>query len=276
MSAIANTVLLASGGDCSPSDSHAGTSCGFPAPSLSDFNLKPIFSIGGVGFYKPMLLALICALLIVWFFWAAFSKPKLVPRGVQNVGELGYLFIRDQIARPMIGKTGDRFVPFLVSLFFLVWSMNLMEIVPIAQMPVTSFIAFPASLMLMTYVTYWYQAIKNQGLFGFLKNVVPKGVPWPVLIILVPVEWLRVFLIQPFTLMVRLFANMFAGHLLLATFTIATWYLASATFSAIFAAGSAVMVVVLTAFEMLIQALQAYIFTMLTAQYIGEGVQAAH
>jgi F-type H+-transporting ATPase subunit a len=268
-------VLLASG-SCTETGSHAGTNCGFQAPSLESFDFKALFHIGSIGFYKPELLALICAGLVVLFFWSAFRSPKLVPRGMQNVGELGYLFIRDQIARPMIGKNGDRFVPFLTTLFFLVWTMNLMEIIPIAQQPVTAFIAFPASLMLMTYVTYWYQAIKHQGFFGFLKNVVPTGVPLPVLIILVPVEWLRVILIQPFTLMVRLFANMFAGHLLLATFTIATWYLASATFSAIFAAGSAVMVVVLTAFEMLIQALQAYIFTMLTAQYVGEGVQAAH
>lgn len=274
MSAIASTVLLAS--DCTEANAHAGTNCGFQAPSLDSFNLKALFHVGSFGFYKPMLLALICALLIVWFFWAAFRKPQLVPRGAQNIGELGYLFVRDQIARPMIGKTADRFVPFLVTLFFLVWTMNLMEVIPIAQMPVTAFIAFPISLMAMTYIVYWYQAIKNQGFFGFLKNIVPKGVPWPVMLILVPVEWLRVILIQPFTLMIRLFANMFAGHLLLATFTIATWYLASATFSAIFAAGSAVMVVILYGFEMLIQALQAYIFTMLTAQYIGEGVQAAH
>jgi F-type H+-transporting ATPase subunit a len=274
VSATANTVLLAS--DCSLWNSHAGSKCGFEPPSLQDFNLSALFHIGSVGFYKPMLLALICAALVVGFFWIAFRSPKMVPRGVQNVGELGYLFVRDQIARPMIGKHGDRFVPFLVTLFFLVWTMNVMEIIPVAQMPVTAFISFPASLMVMTYVTYWYQAIKHQGFFGFMKNVVPKGVPLPVLIILVPVEWLRVLVIQPFTLMVRLFANMFAGHLLLATFTIATWYLASATFSAIFAAGSAIMVVILTAFEMLIQALQAYIFTMLTAQYIGEGVQAAH
>jgi len=275
VSAIASTVLLASS-DCSETSSHAGTNCGFRAPSLSSFDFQALFHIGSIGFYKPMLLALISAAIVVTFFWSAFRRPKLVPRGVQNIGEMGYLFIRDQIARTMIGKTGDRFVPFLVTLFFLVWTMNLMEIIPIAQMPVTAFVAFPASLMIMTYVTYWYQAIKHQGFFGFLKNVVPKGVPWPVLIILVPVEWLRVFLIQPFTLMVRLFANMFAGHLLLATFTLATWYLASSTFSALFAAGSAVMVVILTAFEMLIQALQAYIFTMLTAQYIGEGVSAAH
>lgn len=255
---------------------HAGTTCAFPAPGLESFDFKAIFTIGGIGFYKPELLALICVGLVLWLFLAAFRKPKLVPRGAQNIGELGYLFVRDQIARPMIGKNGDRFVPFLISLFFFVWSMNLMSIIPIAQLPVTSFIAFPASLMLMVYVTYWYQAIKHQGFFGFLKAIVPTGVPIAVLIILVPVEWARVFLIQPFTLMVRLFANMFAGHLLLLTFTIATWYLASATFSAVFAAGSAVMVVVLTGFEMFIQALQAYIFTMLTAQYIGEGVQAAH
>jgi F-type H+-transporting ATPase subunit a len=266
--ATASTVLASS---C-----HAGSSCGFPAPGLDSFNFKAIFTIGGFGFYKPEALALICAALVIWFFWAAFRAPKLVPRGAQNIGEIGYLFIRDQIARPMIGKNGDRFVPFLVSLFFFVWVMNLMSIIPIAQLPVTSFIAFPASLMLMVYLTYWYQAIKHQGFLGFLKNIVPTGVPWPILLILVPIEWLRVFLFQPFTLMVRLFGNMFAGHMLLLTFTIATWYLASTTLSALFAAGSAVMVVVLTGFEMFIQALQAYIFTMLTAQYIGEGVQAAH
>ena len=267
--ANAGSVLLASG--C-----HAGTSCGFPAPSLDNFDFKAIFTIGGIGFYKPELLALICTALVVWFFWAAFSKPKLVPTGIQNVGELGYLFVRDQIARPMIGKKGDNFMPFLVSLFFFVWALNLMEVIPIAQLPATSFIAFPASLMLMTYVTYWYQAIKNQGFFGFLKNIVPGGVPWWVLPLLVLIEIARVFLIQPFTLMVRLFGNMFAGHMLLLTFTLATWYLASATPSALFAAGSAVMVVVLTAFEMFIQGLQAYIFTLLTAQYIGEGIEAAH
>ena len=267
---IASTAVLASSG-C-----HAGSSCGFPAPSLDNFNFKAIFHIGSIGIYKPDLLALICAALVVWFFWMAFRRPQLVPRGFQNVGEVGYLFIRDQIARPMIGKRGDTFVPFLVTLFFLVWTLNLMEIIPIAQLPVTGFIAFPASLMLMVYFTYWYQAIKNQGFFGFLKNIIPKGVPFWVLPLLIIVEVARVFLIQPFTLMVRLFGNMFAGHLLLLTFTVATWYLTSATVSAVFAAGSAVMVVVLTAFEMGIQALQAYIFTMLTAQYIGEGIEAAH
>lgn len=263
------STLLASG--C-----HLGSGCGFPAPSLNDFYFSPIFSIGGFHFTKPMLIALLSAGIVCVYFYYAFRRPKLVPRGAQNVGELGYLFIRDQIARPMIGKAGDRYVPFLFSLFFFIWVMNLMEIIPIAQFPATSKIAFPAACVLMVYFTYWYQAIKQNGFVGFLRKVIPTGVPWPVMIILVPVEWLRVLVIQPFTLMVRLFANMFAGHMLLATFMIATWYLTSASIGALFAAGSAVMVVVLTAFEMLIQALQAYIFTILTAQYIGESYNAGH
>lgn len=255
---------------------HLGSGCGFPAPSLENFNFNPIFSIGAFHFTKPMLLALISSALVCGFFYYAFRRPKMVPRGAQNVGELGYLFIRDQIARPMIGKTGDSYVPFLFSLFFFIWVMNLMSIIPIAAFPVMSKIGFPASIVLMVYITYWFQAIKHQGFFGFMNNIVPKGVPIGVMAILIPVEWARVLIIQPFTLAVRLFANMFAGHMLLATFMAATWYLTSASIGALFAAGSAVMVVVLTAFEMLIQALQAYIFTILTAQYIGESHSAGH
>jgi F-type H+-transporting ATPase subunit a len=176
----------------------------------------------------------------------------------------------------MLGKHADRYLPFLVSLFFFIWIMNLMEIVPVAAFPVTSLIAFPASIMIMVYLTYWYQGIKRHGFFGFLWNAVPKGVPVGIYVILVPVEFARVILVQPFTLAVRLFANMFAGHMLLATFMAATWYLTAANFGAIFAVGSFAMVIALTAFEMIIQALQAYIFTLLTAQYIAESLEGGH
>jgi F-type H+-transporting ATPase subunit a len=268
--AAATTQVLADGG-C-----HLFSGCGFPAPSLDNFHFKPIFSIGGFHFDKPMLLALICSALVVLFFWRAFRRPQLVPRGAQNLGELGYLFIRDQIARPMLGKKADTYVPFLMSLFFFIWVMNLMSIIPIADFPAMSLIAFPTSIALMVYITYWYQGIKNHGFLGFLKNTSPSGVPKGIMPILVPVEWARVIVVQPFTLTVRLFANMFSGHMLLATFMAATWYLTSASIGSAFAAGSLVMVVVLTVFELLIQALQAYIFTLLTAQYIGESVLGGH
>jgi len=214
--------------------------------------------------------------LVIAFFWAAFAKPKLVPRGVQNVGELGMLFVRDQILRPMMGKRGDGYLPYLVSLFFFIWFANLMEVIPVAQFPPMSVISFPVSLMLMTYFTYNYVSIKNLGFFGYFRSMIPSGVPPFVLPLLAPVEILQYIIVRPFTLAIRLFGNMFAGHILVAVFTIATWYLFSASVGLLFAGASFVMTVVLTGFEMLIQALQAYIFTILTAQYIGGAYEAAH
>lgn len=269
---MASETHVIAGGGC-----HIFSGCGFPAPGYPhDFVFAPLFSIGSFHFTKPMLLALICAGGVIWFFWAAFAKPKLVPRGVQNVGELGVLFVRDQILRPMMGKKGDGFLPFLVALFFFIWLMNVMEIIPFAQFPVASRIAFPISLMLMVYGTYTVLGIKNQGLVGYFRNMIPSGVPLGILLILAPVEILQYIVIRPFTLAIRLFANMFAGHILIAVFTLATWYLFSAGIGLLFSATSFLLVVVLTGFEMLIQALQAYIFTILTAQYIGGSLEAGH
>src|SRR4051812_39990640 len=112
--------------------------CGFPAPTPGIFIFEPIFWIGPIPVTKPDLLALTCAIGIIGFFWAAFSKAKLVPNRIQSVGEIGYLFVRDQIARPMIGAKGDTFVPYFMAMFFFIWAMNMMAFVPFAQFPVTS------------------------------------------------------------------------------------------------------------------------------------------
>ena len=273
-------MLVLAAEKCSPEHSHVSSPahCGFPAPGYPGptFIFTPFFRWGGFYFTKPMLLALVCAVAVVAFFWAAFGNPKIVPRGVQNLGEMGVDFVRTQILLPMIGKRGDKFLPFLVSLFFFIWLMNLMEIIPVAQFPPMSLIAFPVALMLMVYGTYTYLGIKHQGLGGYFKNMIPTGVPGPILIILAPVEILQYVLIRPFTLAIRLFANMFAGHILLLIFTLATWYLFSLTIGLLFSVTSFILTVVLTAFEMLIQALQAYIFTILTAQYIGGSLEAGH
>lgn len=250
--------------------------CGFPAPTQGNFDYPSLFSIGSLSVTKPMLLALACAGLVIAFFWAAFAKPKLIPRGAQNLGELAILFVRDQILRPMMGKNGDNYLPFLVSLFFFVWVMNLMEIIPLAQFPAMSRISFPVALMLMVYVTYTYLGIKNFGLLGYFKSMIPPGAPKLILIILGPVEVAQYLLVRPFTLAIRLFANMFAGHILLLVFTLATWYMFSVGIGLLFGATSFLVVIVLTAFEMFIQALQAFIFTILTAQYIGGSIEVQH
>jgi F-type H+-transporting ATPase subunit a len=262
---------------CGETASHLGSGCGYPAPGFPEsFNFTPIFSIGSFHFTKPMLLVLLCTALVIAFFWSAFANPKLVPRGAQNVAELGILFVRDQILRPMMGKAGDSYLPFLVSLFFFIWFMNLMEIIPVAQFPAMAVIAFPVSLMILVYCTYTYVSIRKLGLGGYFKSMVPSGVPTPILFLLAPVEVLQYIIVRPFTLAIRLFGNMFAGHVLVAVFTIATWYLFSAGIGLLFSAASFVMVVVLTGFELLIQALQAYIFTILTAQYIGGALEPGH
>jgi F-type H+-transporting ATPase subunit a len=256
---------------------HLFSGCGYPAPGYPEsFTFNPLFTIGTFEFTMPMLLIVLAAALVIVFFWAAFAKPKLVPRGMQNAGEFGIMFVRDQILRSMMGKRGDGYLPFLCSLFFFIWFANLMEIIPLAQFPPMAIFAFPVSLMIMVYLTYNFVSIKNLGLGGYFKSMIPSGVPAPILIILAPVEILQYIVVRPLTLAVRLFGNMFAGHILVAVFTIATWYLVSASIGLLFSAASFVMTVVLTGFEMLIQALQAYIFTILTAQYIGGAYEAAH
>jgi F-type H+-transporting ATPase subunit a len=277
---VASNIVALVASKCTEDNSHilSSSHCGYPAPGYPgpSFVFTPFFRIGSFYFTKPMLLALVSTLVVVWFFWAAFAKPQLIPRPIQNLAELGVEFVQHQILRPMMGRRGDNFLPFLVSLFFFIWIMNLMEIIPVAQFPAMSFIAFPGVLMVMVYVTYTYLGIKNFGLGGYFKNMVPSGVPVGILGILAPVEIAQYIIVRPFTLAVRLFANMFAGHILLLVFTLATWYMFSATIGLLFSATSFLLTIVLTAFEMLIQALQAYIFTILTAQYIGGSLEAGH
>jgi F-type H+-transporting ATPase subunit a len=249
--------------------------CGFPAPDTGLFEWP---GIGGTVIDKPIVLAVFCAALVVIFFWAATANSRLVPGRMQSVGELGYLFVRDQVSRSIIGKKGDKYVPFLVSLFFFVWFMNLMSIIPLAQFPVTSRIAFPAGLAIMVWLVYMGVGFKRHGFVGYLRVLCwPSGVPAGVMVILVPIEFLSNVLVRPFTLAIRLFANMFAGHLLIATFSIAAWYLLSPNVVGLLAsATSLVMAVVMTAFELLIQALQAFIFVALTASYINGALEEAH
>ena len=259
------------GGGC-----HIFSGCGFPSPGLQSFDFRPLFSVGSFNFTKPMLIAVICMVLVVAFFWAAFRKPQLIPRGVQNIGEIAILAVRDQILRPSLGRKGDSYLPFLVSLFFYIWLMNLMELIPVLQFPAMSRIGFVWPLVALVYLLYLYLGVRHQGPFGYIKNMIPWDVPFFVLPILIPIELIRFFIFQPFTLGVRLFGNMFAGHLLLTIFILATWYLASFSVGLAYAVGSGVMVFFVFGLELLIDLLQAFIFTTLTAVYIASSMESAH
>jgi F-type H+-transporting ATPase subunit a len=275
---VSNVLAAGPVGGCNSLTAHLGSGCGYPAPSINDFYFTPFFKIGTVGFGKPGLLMILSVIIVVTFFWFAFRSPKLVPRGIQNVGEMGILFVRDQILRPQLGKRGDKWLPFLVSLFFFIWVNNIFGIIPIFYFPAMSKYGYPVALAGMVWLIYMFLGMKHQGVFGYFRNMsVPQGAPWWILPLLVPIELFSNILVRPFTLSVRLFANMLAGHVLLLVFTLATWYLLTLNFFHIlFATSSFILVILLTGLEVLIQALQAFIFTILTATYISGAYETTH
>ena len=258
-------------------DCHIFDGCGFEAPGLHSFVFEPMFSVGGFDFNKPMLLALVGTLAIVWFFWAAFSKPKLVPGKLQMVGEAGYDFIRRGVVYETIGKKeGEKYVPMVVALFFFVWVMNLWSIIPLAQFPVTSIFSIPLVLALIVYITWVGLTFKRHGFVGAFKNFTgyDKSLGGVLPLVMV-IEFFSNLLIRPFTHAVRLFANMFAGHMLVVLFTIASWYMLNGIGIA-YSAVSFLMTVVMIAFELFIQVIQAYVFVLLTCTYIQGALAEEH
>ncbi|MCW7945467.1 ATP synthase F0F1 subunit A [Streptomyces hygroscopicus] len=235
-----------------------------------------MFTVGGLHFNKPMLLAILSSLVVVGVFWAAFSKAKVVPGKLQMVGEAGYDFVRRGIVYETLGKReGEKYVPLMVSLFFFIWIMNLWSIIPVAQFPVTSIIAFPAALAIVVYLTWMILTFRKHGFVGGMKNLTgyDKSLG-PILPLVVVIEFFSNVLVRPFTHAVRLFANMFAGHLLLVMFTVASWYLLNGW---LIPAGavSFVMTMVMILFELFVQAVQAYVFVLLACSYV-QGALAEH
>ena len=254
---------------------HIFSGCGYPAPGLDDFYFQKLFSIGGWNVTKPEFIAILCVIIIVAFFWTAFAKPKMIPGKTQSIGEMAVLLVRDQVVRPVLGKRGDSYMQFLVPLFFWILVMNLMELIPVLQFPSMSRIGFVWPLVFVVYGLYWYLGFKTKGFIGYFRSWIPDA-PWFIMPILIPVEILKYVFIQPFTLGVRLFANMFAGHLLLSIFMVATWYLTSLSIGLLYAAGSLFMVFFVFLLELLVDLLQAFIFTTLTATYIADSLESGH
>lgn len=256
------------------------TESGFHAPGTEIFNFEPLFSIGGLDVTKPMLMAFVGSAIVVTLFYVACAKPTMVPGRLQALVELGYTFVRDDIARSIIGgKKGDKYVPLLVSLFFFIWILNLFAVIPLLQFPVTSRIAYPAVLAITVYLLFIFLGIKHQGPVGYFKNMMfPPGIPKPVYVILAPLEFISTILVRPFTHAVRLFANMFAGHVLIAFFAVTAYYFIVETqgLGIVIGVAGFVMTIAMTGFEMFIQVLQAFIFTLLAAVYIQSSVEVDH
>ena len=204
------------------------------------------------------------------------NKKKLVPTGAQNLAEMAVEFVEDGIAVETMGKEGKKYVPFLMSLFFFIFFTNIFEVIPVIQMPAAARIAMPMTLALIAYVVYHGAGFKSHGIGYFKHALVPPGVPIALLPLVMLIEFVSKFLVQPFSHTVRLFANLLAGHILLVTFAVLTSALITPKWYAIFAPLPFAGVVFFTAFEVFVSFLQAYVFTLLTGVYINAAQSHEH
>jgi len=234
-----------------------------------------LFGDGAFGVNKVILLMWISVALVCALFFVAGRRRALVPTGAQNVAESTVEFVQDQIVLQTMGPAGLGYTPFLITLFTFVFTCNIWGLIPGVQMPVNARIALPVFMALVVYVIYHAAGVRHQGPIGYLKSIMfLPGVPWPMYILLTPIELVTKFITQPLSLAVRLFANMLAGHLLLVSFAVITQALVESTI--IGGALPLALLIFLSAFELLVAFLQAYIFTILAAVYIADAMHPEH
>ncbi|GEE02122.1 ATP synthase subunit a [Gordonia spumicola] len=230
------------------------------------------------GMDRLMLIRLIVASVVAIGFLIAMRSPKLVPTGAQNVAESMLDFVRVQIAEEILGKElGRKFLAIIASIFFATIFLNLTSIVPFLNISTNARIGMPLVMALVAYITYCWVGISKYGFFGFIKSsIVLPGVPLPVHFLLVPIEFVSTFILRPFTLTVRLLANMLAGHIMLVLFFSATQFfvVTKGGLWSLAGVGGIVAGIGFTFFELLVIGLQAYIFALLTAVYIDQSYHA--
>jgi F-type H+-transporting ATPase subunit a len=253
----------------------------FEFPSFSQLVEWPdfLFVDTPFGLNKIGLSAILATVITLTLFLLAARQRQMVPTGVQNVAEASIDLIENEIVEPTLGADGKGhgfYVPFLTSMFFFILFLNLFELMPGWLMPGTARMAIPAFLAVLAWVVFNVAGIRAQGAGYFKEVLFPPGVPKPIYILVTPIEFISVFLVRPFSLAVRLYANLLAGHILVVTFAVLTAALWAQQWYAIFLPFPFLMLVFVFVFELLVSVLQAYIFTILTAVYIGGAMHPEH
>lgn len=254
----------------------------FCAPSTESFIYKPFVKWEWFGVHfqitKVTILVWIAVVLLIVLFLAAVRKPKIVPGRGQWMAESIYGLVRNNIAEDMIGPEGVKFAPYLATLFMFIVVTNVFGIIPIAQISPNAHIAYPAFLAVISWLLFIIAGVRKHGAKKYFGDILfMPGVPKAMYILLTPIEIISTLIVRPITLAVRLFANMFAGHLLLLVFTLGTTYLLSVhNFSKIFSIPSFILALALTFFELFVEVLQAYVFVVLTASYLQGALAEEH
>ncbi len=227
---------------------------------------------------KNVLSMLISVALILWIGFSVAKKYKVggaktAPSGFQNAMETAILFIRDEVALPNLGKSKfNNYMPFLLTVFFFIWINNLLGLLP-GGANFTGNVAVTLCLATISFIVMVVRA--NKHFWGHLLN--PPGVPFGVKIILVPIEIISMF-IKPIALTIRLFANILAGHIIiLCVISIIFIFAGLNKFAgAGFVPVSIAFSIFMFMLELLVAAIQAFIFTNLTAVFIGSAIEEAH
>lgn len=249
----------------------------FP-PGVEEFYPEPLVHGWAWWLTKFPLFVWLAVAIIILFLLLAYRSPKLVPTRTQWMAESVYGFVRKGIAEDMIGHEGARFAPYLASLFVFIMVTNLFGIIPFIQVSPNAHIAFPLTLAMLTWALYNYVGIRKHGFWKYMKISAMPPAPWFMMPLLIPIELMMVLVIRPFTLALRLFANMFAGHMILLVFTLGGFALmeADSLFIKPISVLSWLLTLALIALELLVAVLQAYVFTLLTASYVATSLAEEH
>lgn len=216
---------------------------------------------------RHLVIMWVASLLLIVGVNVAVRRRSMVPRGFYSFVEILVAFVRDELAVKNIGKEhADRYVPYLCTAFFLILTMNVLGLVPYSA-TATGNIAVTAGLALCTFAMTLIAGMRGQGVAGFWLNIVPQGVPLWLYPIMVPVELLGL-LTKPFALAVRLFANMSAGHIIIG-FLLALIFMLGQAAAPVVAPVSVAFAAGIYLLKLFVAFLQAYIFTMLSALFIG-------
>lgn len=211
------------------------------------------------------------------FMLTVFNRQDIVPGKYQLIGESVVGFVRTNIAEEVIGHEGAKYVSYLTTLFLLIFAFNFMEIMPGVSFPATSKIAVPIFFAIVTYIVFNFEGLRHIGPGAYFKGILfPPGVPIFMYVLLTPIELLSILVIRPITLTLRLTFNMVAGHLILSLLAVLASALWVASPKALALPFVVAMGGALTGFELFVAFLQAFIFTILTALYIGGAIHPEH
>jgi len=252
----------------------------FVPPGPGDFELPDVFTVAGVGVTKPMLQLVLAGVLVFGFLYLASRKRAMVPGKLQFAGESAYGFVRNSVARDIIGSHDFmRFVPYLVTVFFFILLNNFFGSIPFIQFPTFSRSGMVYGLAALSWIVYNWVGIQKHGFLGYLKlQCVPGGITGPILALLIPLEFMSNLIVRPVTLALRLFANMFAGHILILLFALGGEYLLVHGAILLKPVGllAWLLFIAISFLELLVQFLQAYVFVLLNAMYISGALADEH